>query len=189
MNNRNKCPYCNRGFFSDKIVKHIHVCPKKPKDADVDALLSNKKKVTSKPRFFICGICGREYGTASIERHLKQCLEQFGNDQKHVPEYARRPVPDLDELLKEIEEIKADGKITQAEIDEQRENAMKTYKEGLAECPNCHRTFESEVLTKHMKGCKAREFKFGYVFDPDIDDEDDDDDDDDDDERERDYCF
>ena len=46
---------------------------------------------------------------------------------------------------------------------------------GLAECPNCHRTFESLALEKHMKGCKVREFTFGLVLDDSIDDADADD--------------
>lgn len=167
--NRNNCPYCGRGFNCDNIVKHVHICKKKPEDAE--DITVDKKKTTTKPKFFICGICGREFGTASITIHLPQCFEDFKNEQKLVDASLRRPVPDLDAMLKEIEEIKADNKITQAEITAQRENAMKAYKEGLAECPTCHRTFESEALAKHIKSCRVREFKFGFAVDPDAPDD------------------
>ena len=45
---------------------------------------------------------------------------------------------------------------------------------GLAECPTCHRTFESEALLKHLKTCRVREFKFTQVFVPEGDESTDD---------------
>ncbi|KAH7825275.1 uncharacterized protein MONOS_5931 [Monocercomonoides exilis] len=165
MDNRNKCPYCERGFFSDKIVRHINVCPKKPKNADVEAVMYGTKKTTAKPSFFM------EFGTASITIHLPQCFERFKSDQALMPESCRRPIPDLDAMMEEIAKIKEDGIITKAEFEEQRENAMKAYKDGLATCPNCNRTFESAALEKHLKGCKVREFKFGLVVQAPDDDE------------------
>ena len=124
-------------------MNHVHICKKKP--ADAEDITVDKKKTTSRPQLFICGICGRfvqtypfqylfilvssEYGTASISIHLPQCFEQFKNEQTLIDPIARRPLPDLDAMLKEIEEIKADKKVTSSELKQQRENAMKSYKE------------------------------------------------------------
>ncbi|KAK2958047.1 putative Zinc finger protein [Blattamonas nauphoetae] len=149
----NDCPYCQRKFASDRVVKHVQSCSKKP--AGADDITVEKKTVTSKPKLFICGICGREYGTASIEKHMNSCIVQFRNDQAKVPASARREEPDLKALLEDIKKIKEDGKVTSKEIQAQRENATNMWKESLAKCPNCERTFESEVLEKHLKGCKS----------------------------------
>lgn len=169
---RNKCPYCSRGFSCSNIVKHVHSCKSKP--ADAEDITVDTKKTTKRPMLFICSICGREYGTASISIHLPQCFEQFKNEQALVDPVARRPLPDLQTMLKEIEDIKADNTITSAELKSQREHAMQAYKDGLAECPTCHRTFESEALMKHLKSCRVREFKFTSMFVPEDDDNDDD---------------
>jgi hypothetical protein len=41
-------------------------------------------------------------------------------------------MPDLDAMLAEIAKIKEDGVVTKAELKEQREGAMKVYKEYLS---------------------------------------------------------
>lgn len=91
-------------------------------------------------------------------------------------------------MLDEIAEIKADGIITKEEIAAQRLSAQKSYKEfacilfifitflsrGLAQCPNCSRTFESAAFEKHIKSCRVRSFTFGCVVDNTIPDDDED---------------
>ncbi|KAK2947215.1 putative Zinc finger protein [Blattamonas nauphoetae] len=149
----NQCPYCERRFASDRVVKHVQSCSKKP--AGAEDITVDKKTVTAKPQLFVCGICGREYGTASIEIHMKSCIKQFENDQKLLPANVRRETPNLQALLDQIAEIKEDGKVTQAEIQKQREHASTIWTESLAKCPNCSRTFESETLEKHLKGCNS----------------------------------
>ena len=38
-----------------------------------------------KPKALMCYICGREYGTASLEIHLKTCKKKFENEQSKLP--------------------------------------------------------------------------------------------------------
>ena len=146
MNCRNKCPYCNRGFNPDSLVKHLHSCPKKTTNED---LTSNQKKTskTAVPNFFICGICGRfytlllvflivsfnalfsrEYGKASIRKHLPQCYEQFQNDQALIEDQYKRAIPDLAAMQAALDQIFADGVVSKAEIQQQRIDAQEAYK-------------------------------------------------------------
>ncbi|KAA6391466.1 MAG: putative zinc finger protein 474 [Streblomastix strix] len=151
-----QCQWCGKTFESEKLPSHLQGCSKRPKDADTLAQTSSLKKPVDPPSMFVCGICGREYGTASIERHLKSCFEQFTNDQRLVAAQYRRPIPNLDKLLDEIAQIKADGKITKQEFGDQRTSAQQYWKDNLAKCPYCGKSFESEKLASHLKGCSSR---------------------------------
>ena len=64
----------------------------------------------SRPRGIICFICGKEYGTASIEIHLKTCKKKFELQELEKPASIRRPVP---EAPPEFEMIKTNkGKLS-----------------------------------------------------------------------------
>jgi hypothetical protein len=42
-------------------------------------------KVIVRPKALMCYICGREYGTASLEIHLKTCRKKWDTDQEKKP--------------------------------------------------------------------------------------------------------
>lgn len=46
-----------------------------------------------RPKALMCYICGREFGTASLEIHLKTCKKKFELEQSKVPLRQRKPVP------------------------------------------------------------------------------------------------
>lgn len=46
-----------------------------------------------KPRALMCYICGREYGTASLQIHLKTCMKKWENEESKKPYKDRRPMP------------------------------------------------------------------------------------------------
>ncbi len=48
---------------------------------------------SKKPRFFICPICGREYGSASLPIHMKACEHRYEMEQADMPAKLRRPLP------------------------------------------------------------------------------------------------
>ena len=48
----------------------------------------------NKPRGIICYICGREYGSASIEIHMKSCKKKFELQEQGKPPHMRRPIPE-----------------------------------------------------------------------------------------------
>ncbi len=45
------------------------------------------------PKFVLCYVCGRKYGTQSIEIHEPQCLEQWHIENAKLPPNLRRPPP------------------------------------------------------------------------------------------------
>jgi hypothetical protein len=51
-------------------------------------------KVISRPKALMCYICGREYGTTSLEIHLKACRKKWEIEQEKKPVAQRRPCPD-----------------------------------------------------------------------------------------------
>ena len=46
-----------------------------------------------KPKALMCYICGREYGTASLDIHIKSCEKKWENEQAKLPVKERRPCP------------------------------------------------------------------------------------------------
>ena len=68
------CSGCGRTFNYDALVRHQKMCLKgKPEE--------NKQHPgggpAMKPKALMCYICGREFGTASLEIHLKTCKKKF----------------------------------------------------------------------------------------------------------------
>ena len=45
-------------------------------------------------RFVTCHICGREFGSASIEIHQKSCRKKWEQEEAAKPAHLRRPVPE-----------------------------------------------------------------------------------------------
>lgn len=45
------------------------------------------------PFTIICYLCGREYGTKSIDIHEKQCIEKWEKTNKALPKEQRKPRP------------------------------------------------------------------------------------------------
>jgi hypothetical protein len=60
--------------------------------ADVKAE-QEKPKVLSRPKALMCYICGREYGTKSLEIHLKTCKKKWDIEQEKKPAHQRKPCP------------------------------------------------------------------------------------------------
>lgn len=70
------CSGCGRTFNPEALIRHQRMCLKGKKE--------DPSKTTSlppvKPKALMCYICGREYGTASLEIHLKTCKKKFENE-------------------------------------------------------------------------------------------------------------
>ena len=50
------------------------------------------------PKFVLCYVCGRKYGTASIDLHEPDCLEKWHIENVKLPPYLRRPAPPKPDL-------------------------------------------------------------------------------------------
>ena len=46
-----------------------------------------------RPKALVCYICGREFGTASLEIHLKTCKKKWEEEQKKKKKNERKPLP------------------------------------------------------------------------------------------------
>jgi len=55
-----------------------------------------------KPKSLVCYICGREFGTASLEIHIKTCKKKWEYEQQNKPKHERKPVPEPPENFDDI---------------------------------------------------------------------------------------
>jgi zinc-finger of a C2HC-type len=107
-----------------------------------------------KPRALICYICGRQFGTASLEIHIKSCQQKWEAEQLQKPLNKRKPLP---KPPSDIKEMVITAKKNSNAIDAFNSMAFDTYNKALEQCPNCPRTFNPDSLLKHLKVCKGPE--------------------------------
>ncbi|KAA6394828.1 MAG: putative Zinc finger protein 474 [Streblomastix strix] len=155
---RNPCPWCGRQFNADALAGHLNSCPKRQEGGAP----GGGGGMQSKPRFLMCYICGREFGTTSLQIHQKQCMEKFKAEQAKLPPGQRKPLPKPpQEFLGGGGAIKGGGKIGQSQMDAMNEAAYDSYIDNLSPCPNCGRKFAADRLPIHLKSCKP-----GHVLTP-----------------------
>jgi hypothetical protein len=95
----------------------------------------------------MCYICGREFGTASLEIHLKTCKKKWDIEQEKKPKAERKPCPTAPE---EFNEAIAGAKAGNYDFDKFNANAFDSYNtKALEPCLNCGRTFLHDSLLKH----------------------------------------
>jgi hypothetical protein len=91
------CPNCARTFLPDSLKIHLKGCNKahgKPPDSGLPGSPEKKPAFITRPRTIVCYICGREYGTASIDIHLKTCKQKWEYEEAKKPVNQRRPIPE-----------------------------------------------------------------------------------------------
>jgi hypothetical protein len=116
---------------------------------------NNKKGFDLPPRpkaqkemvYVLCYLCGRKYGTQSIEIHEPQCLEKWKIENANLPKNLRRPVP----IKPAAMNISAGGAY---DLDAANEAAYEAAKLQLIPCENCGRRFQSDRLPVHQRSCK-----------------------------------
>jgi hypothetical protein len=93
----------------------------------------------------LCYVCGRKYGTQSIEIHEPQCLEKWHIDNAKLPANIRRPAP-----------RKPDVHIGSGNysLDQINDAAYEAAKAQLVPCVNCGRKFGSDRIQVHQRSCK-----------------------------------
>jgi len=158
-----KCENCNRCFFAESYEKHIRGCGQE--QTLENFLKEEKKKKTMKkigPDGFFrkyvakpkemgtcCYICGRKFGTWSIEIHVKACIELWEKREAAKPE----------------REVKLPVPARPKQFDDWKSKSMSNsdYNKWVVEncglylpCDRCGRTFLPDQLEKHRKGCKEQ---------------------------------
>lgn len=121
-------------------------------DGTGGGMTDSKKGPAMKPRGIICYICGKEYGTASIDIHIKSCTKRWETDEAQKPVRERRPVP---KPPQNYDMIKAKGSsLKQKDMDAFNEEAFKQYsEESRVPCPFCARKFLPDRLEVHLRSC------------------------------------
>lgn len=171
------CDGCGRTFAPDRLPVHQRACkgagkggtkppPQKP-GADgakpVPAVGPGIKRegtytsdnphppkaiVPAGPKFVLCYICGRKFGTKSIAFHEPQCLEKWKIENDKLPKSQRRPLPKKPEVV---------GGSGQYDVDAMNEAAWKSAQAQLIPCENCGRTFAPDRLPVHQKACRPKD--------------------------------
>jgi hypothetical protein len=168
------CPNCSRKFLQDRLEVHLRACKAPPKKGSLTTSMDSKalfmekleKQMKSegggesssgtgtgtggstmkpnRPMSLICYVCGKEFGTQSLNFHLKTCETNFLRDHQSLPD--KPPAHDT---------IMSKKNLDYEEICQYNTDAEKIFKDvNHHPCPNCGRKFLTDRLEVHLKGCK-----------------------------------
>ena len=129
---------------------------KSPRNSPLKKSSPPKRAPGQRPRGLICPLCGREYGTASLQIHIKSCRQKFILQQQDLPKNMRK---NPDKIIAAYEQNQAmmnsmaSGSGTY-NFDALNDQAFDAYnKEALVPCSNCGRTFLPDRLIVHQRSC------------------------------------
>ncbi|GMR31399.1 hypothetical protein PMAYCL1PPCAC_01594, partial [Pristionchus mayeri] len=93
-----------------------------------------------------CYICGRQFGSKSINIHLPQCLKKWHAENDKLPKNKRRAAP-----------TKPDDVIVGGAVDHEATNEAhwKASQGLMLECEHCGRRFKEDRLPVHQRSCTA----------------------------------
>ena len=104
------------------------------------------------PRFHVCYICGREFGSKSISIHEPKCMEKWMIENMKLPPKLRRRPPSKPEALPALK----DGDFNSIQqVHNYNEMAWKSAMSQLIPCDICGRTFLPDRLDVHLRSCKG----------------------------------
>ncbi|KAH7726150.1 hypothetical protein AAVH_06338 [Aphelenchoides avenae] len=94
-----------------------------------------------------CYICGRQFGSKSIDIHQPQCLKKWHLENNKLPKSRRRPEPVMPQIIRT-----AGGKIDQDATNAAMYEAAQAQ---LVKCEYCGRSFAPDRLVVHNRSCTA----------------------------------
>lgn len=151
-----KCDNCSRTFNPEALVKHQKMCRKKVEATNVknpdsnDGLNWKVDDNFKKPKALVCFICGRQFGTNSLDIHIKSCKKKWEAQQELKPANERKPLPQPPTQKSALE----GGEHTDSKVNLYNEAAAEQFNnEVLERCEGCGRTFNPESLARHQKLC------------------------------------
>jgi zinc-finger of a C2HC-type len=107
---------------------------------------------------------GQQFGTHSIEIHLKSCKKKWEDNESKKPANERRPLPIPSENIENV--VKNSKQLTQKEIVKANEVSLKSYTDqSMMQCEFCGRKFTEKSLQSHAKSC-TREHPHKRVGEP-----------------------
>ena len=184
------CGHCGREIAADQIVVHSRMCkpksqvstgsitfPTLPTVLRTESVSStctisdmeSRPKVIKKPPSVVCYICGREYGTRSIEIHEPQCLKKWKIENSRLPISERKPLPRKTEKRPKLARVvSTDSSVTVQSLPQGRgiypnemiegyfQHCYAEFQKELLPCRKCGRTFAPERHVKHIRNCNAK---------------------------------
>ena len=100
----------------------------------------------SKPMTVVCYICGREFGTRSLEIHERQCIKKWHIENNKLPKHQQRPAP-VKPQLPQLQAAQSRASWNEA--------AWASSQSQLLKCENCNRTFNPDRLEVHQRSCSS----------------------------------
>lgn len=159
------CKTCGKTFTIHSIDKHKVACDKKVEIERKEQEAQRKHDAgpmhVGRLPGVVCYICGRNFGTTSIEIHEQACLAKFRKENNELPKKERRPEPIKPQTNKEaieqmMKEKKLGGNKEYNELAAINDINAAAYNQNLVPCPNCQRTFNADALKFHAKACNNR---------------------------------
>ncbi|XP_043277758.1 LOW QUALITY PROTEIN: uncharacterized protein cactin [Venturia canescens] len=171
------CQICGRNFGTRSIKIHEPQCMKKFQAENESLPLNQRRKIppriersadsTSRDRLSptnpmrllppqkptsTCYICGRDFGSASIEIHEPQCLRKWQNENSKLPLHQQRDEPQKPEIIYTSESLVGSPMVDWAATSEAR---WKSHLGQLVPCKHCKRTFNPDRVGIHERSCKG----------------------------------
>jgi Zn finger protein HypA/HybF involved in hydrogenase expression len=98
------------------------------------------------PKARTCYVCGRPTLLPGYDSHVRGCAELFEMRESQKPPKERRPCP---------RDPYVNGNGTKGSLQKMNDAAYDTWKESLAQCRNCGRSFLPEKLAIHNRSCTS----------------------------------
>lgn len=103
------------------------------------------------PLSYVCYLCGRQFGSASLLMHVDKCVEKWRATEATKPQGSRRQPPPRPA------ELDAPLPKGGAAVEAFNDTMSRIYNDAsLIRCPTCNRTFTEEALQRHARSCAAK---------------------------------
>ncbi|KAI6190949.1 hypothetical protein M3Y97_00174100 [Aphelenchoides bicaudatus] len=110
-------------------------------------IITEPARISRMPTAVYCYICGRQFGTKSIEIHQPKCLEKWRVQNQKLPKHQRKAEPVKPEIIRTH-----DGGIDMIATNEAMYQAAQ---QQLVGCEHCGRTFNPDRLEVHQRSCSS----------------------------------
>lgn len=157
----------------DNDIKHRKVMKPSADEKGGKNGKTHRRSTGQAPNFVICYLCGRQFGSASIDIHRPQCYLKKMIEWERGDPALRGPKPTTVEEHEKTMKARAASaaaggahpgaaKLSGAassrranEIEMYNQMQMEAFNEtSLAPCPNCGRTFLPDRLQVHLRSCR-----------------------------------
>ncbi|KAK0177518.1 hypothetical protein PV328_001565 [Microctonus aethiopoides] len=152
------CQICGRNFGIRSIKIHEPQCLKKHR-SEIDTSINDQNNKTSfistslnGKRTTTCYICGRDFGTVSIDIHEPQCLKKWRIENFKLPLNQQRKEPQKPETIFQEDSSSGNEIIDWSATTEAR---WRSHLGQLIPCKHCKRTFNPDRVSIHERTCKG----------------------------------